>query len=182
MKNKSKYALLGLLSIRPMTGYDMKKFINEGLRFFWTESFGNIYPTLKKLEKENLAEKTIEQRLGKSDRIIYKITKTGLDELQKWLMEATEVAIVRDEHLLKLFFSKELTVEEIIKQVNYIKQKINLDLKVLREMEISFEKKSNKSKQDLLFYIILRKGIIINNASVAWCEESIKNLLNYEYV
>ena len=42
--------ILGLLSHEDLTGYDMKKRIDNSISFFWNGSFGNIYPTLKELE------------------------------------------------------------------------------------------------------------------------------------
>ncbi|MYF92724.1 MAG: PadR family transcriptional regulator, partial [Gemmatimonadetes bacterium] len=63
--NKSKYAIMGMLSIRPMSGYDMKKLIAQSISYFWNESFGQIYPTLKKLVEEGLATRQTEKRLSK---------------------------------------------------------------------------------------------------------------------
>ena len=39
---KSKYAILGMLSIEPMSGYDIKKEVEKSISNFWTESYGQI--------------------------------------------------------------------------------------------------------------------------------------------
>src|SRR5258707_12735330 len=54
-ENKSRYALLGMLSIRPGSGYDIKKFMEQSTSNFWHESYGQIYPLLKQLVDEGLA-------------------------------------------------------------------------------------------------------------------------------
>ena len=53
MKQKTPFILLGLLKDEgPLSGYDMKKQISESTAYFWSESFGAIYPTLHKLESK----------------------------------------------------------------------------------------------------------------------------------
>ena len=50
-KTTTEEALLGLLSLKPMSGYEIKQMIEGSIGYFWRESFGQIYPTLKRLEK-----------------------------------------------------------------------------------------------------------------------------------
>lgn len=86
---KSKYAILGMLSIEPMSGYDIKKEIQESISYFWTESYGQIYPVLKSLVAEKLVTKTVQKGVGKPDRHVYSLTERGRKELQTWLAEST---------------------------------------------------------------------------------------------
>jgi len=48
MANEKKLdcVILGLLSHEDLTGYEIKKRIDTGLKLFWSASFGSIYPTL----------------------------------------------------------------------------------------------------------------------------------------
>ena len=48
------YVILGLLGERPMSGYEIKKVVDIRFRFFWNESFGQIFPSLKRLLEEGL--------------------------------------------------------------------------------------------------------------------------------
>src|ERR1035441_9620557 len=49
-RNRTAYVLLGLLSIEPnQSGYDLRKAIESSVGYFWGESYGQIYPTLKRL-------------------------------------------------------------------------------------------------------------------------------------
>ena len=41
-ENKSKYAVMGVLSICPASGYDIKKFMECSTSNFWSESYGQI--------------------------------------------------------------------------------------------------------------------------------------------
>ena len=52
--SQTRLAVLGALSVEPMTGYAVRAAIAETLGHFWHESFGQIYPTLAELEKDCL--------------------------------------------------------------------------------------------------------------------------------
>ena len=43
------YVILGLLSEAPLSGYAIKKIVDLRFRFFWSESFGQIFPALRAL-------------------------------------------------------------------------------------------------------------------------------------
>ena len=50
-------AVLGALSVMPMTGYALRNEIRDTLGHFWSESFGQIYPALAELERQGLVER-----------------------------------------------------------------------------------------------------------------------------
>ena len=45
-ENKTKYAVLGMLSFAPKSGYEISQMIKNSTAFFWSESDGQIYPIL----------------------------------------------------------------------------------------------------------------------------------------
>src|SRR5882672_1471774 len=98
------WAVLGLLGLRPMSGYDIKAAIDRTIRHFWAASYGQIYPELKRLEAAGWIEGSDGSR-GARTRRLYAITSTGRRELRSWLA-GTETRIeLRDESLLRLFFA-----------------------------------------------------------------------------
>src|SRR5260370_41678899 len=86
-ENKSKYAILGVLSYGPMSGYDIKKFIQQSISNFWSESYGQIYPILTQLTAEGLASSHTEHQDGKPERYMYTLNGKGREALQQWLAE-----------------------------------------------------------------------------------------------
>src|SRR5260370_38491835 len=70
-------ALLGLLSLGPMSGYDIRQLIPRSIGHFWSESYGQIYPGLKRLAAAGLVEKKTQRRKGKPDRHVYSLTPEG---------------------------------------------------------------------------------------------------------
>lgn len=105
--NKSQYAVLGILGMGPRSGYDIKKLTDLSTRHFWAENYGNLYPTLKRLEQDGLV--TVERQAGdgKPDRKVYTVTDAGREVLQGWLEAPVEAAPPRNELLLKLFLGRQ---------------------------------------------------------------------------
>lgn len=105
-ENKTRYALLGMLTYKPMSGYDMKKMSDHSIGHFWNENYGNIYPVLKKMEAENLVTMTREEKDGAPTRKVYTITEEGRAAFSQWLSRPPEPAILREELLLQVFFGQ----------------------------------------------------------------------------
>src|SRR2546428_7473662 len=101
--NTSRYAILGVLSRRPMSGYDVKKLIERSIAHFWNESYGQIYPILNRLAAEGLAERRRERQRGKPDRHVYSLTSKGRAELPRWLALPPRPQTRRSEVLLERF-------------------------------------------------------------------------------
>src|SRR5947209_12398713 len=116
-ENKSKYALLGALSVCPGSGYDIKKYMEQSTSNFWNESYGQIYPILKELVNEGLATSRDKKQESKPERYVYTLTEKGQQELERWLTEAIEYTVERNELLLKLFFGRHTSIAQNIKQV-----------------------------------------------------------------
>ena len=106
------YVILGLLYERPGSGYDLKQTADHSTRHFWAISFGQIYPELKRLTEASLVE-VEESPTGSRQRNLYRITAAGREALAFWVADASIVPFeVRDEMLLKLFFSDAVTLED----------------------------------------------------------------------
>src|SRR5213592_3677521 len=104
--------LLGMLSLGPRSGYDIKAIVDRSTRFFWTASYGQIYPELKRLEQEGLIRGEDASTNGRARRA-YDLTRKGERALDDWLRSDRPLLLeTRDEGLLKLFFSDALAPEE----------------------------------------------------------------------
>src|SRR5664279_622726 len=106
--NQTATAVLGALSVAPMTGYALREAIRDVLGHFWSESFGQIYPTLALLEAEGHVERTAGARPGS---FIFTLTGSGKEHLRRLLGEPISVVPPRNGLLLRLFFGRTLGVE-----------------------------------------------------------------------
>ncbi|HLL70167.1 MAG TPA: PadR family transcriptional regulator [Pyrinomonadaceae bacterium] len=175
-ETKSRYAILGMLSIAPMSGYDIKKRVEQSVSNFWTESYGQIYPILKSLVAEKLVTKTVEKGAGKPDRHVYALTERGREELQRWLAEGVTPKAERNELLLKLFFGEEVTCAT---NISHIEQYRELQRGLLeRYKAIEKEIKAEYADNSNLPYWLLTVsyGRHVSQALLDWCDESLAKL------
>ena len=97
--------MLGALSVMPMTGYALREAIRDVLGHFWSESFGQIYPTLAALEREGQVKR---QRAGRPGSSTFAITASGKARLRELLAQPIQPVPPRNGLLLRLFFGRTL--------------------------------------------------------------------------
>jgi DNA-binding PadR family transcriptional regulator len=106
-------AILGLLSLRPLTGYDLKKVFEGSAELHWSGNNNQIYRTLVALHKENLVSMEVHhQDKGPSSKR-YTITEKGLDELRRRVLAAPELPQLRHPFLIQLAWADVLTGAEL---------------------------------------------------------------------
>jgi DNA-binding PadR family transcriptional regulator len=168
-----RYIILGLLSIEPMSGYDIKKWVDMSFHYFWDISYGQIYPTLRDLEKAGLVTMIVNLKEGTPAKKIYTITEEGLLLLKTWLEKPEEKEF---EILIKLFFGDKLPKEILIKKVK--------DFRELRKQDFSALEKTAQRLEDLpdsftskpYLQIVCLSGVANFRAQIAWADETLERL------
>ncbi len=117
-ENKTRYALLGMLTYKPMSGYDMKKMSDHSIGHFWNENYGNIYPVLKTMEAEGLVVMSREGGEDSPAKKVYTITQQGRKEFESWLKRPALSSKLRDELLLQIFFGQWTDRSVIVEKLN----------------------------------------------------------------
>lgn len=133
--NSTKYAILGVLSRGPATGYEIKSFCDGSIAHFWNENYGHIYPVLKSLEREGCATMEPRSEPGRPASKVYAITEQGRRELEAWLLGPTESQSIRLEFLLKFVFSGGLPRERIAESLGRQRAAAIADLGALERQE-----------------------------------------------
>ncbi|MBN1525816.1 MAG: PadR family transcriptional regulator [Spirochaetales bacterium] len=177
-ENKSKYALLGLLNFVPLSGYDIKKWTDNSLRFFWSENYGHIYPLLKELEKAELVTRQkVDSEKGPSKNV-FTITQKGTKEFLAWLKQNENPETYRIEILLKLFFSSKLALNEIIvKLENHIHQQEQL-LSEYKEVENGFDHIKDKRIR-LSAEMTMSYGFMHAEMNINWARDTIAKIKTF---
>ncbi|HEY7456196.1 MAG TPA: PadR family transcriptional regulator [Solirubrobacterales bacterium] len=167
------YVILGMVSREPRSGYEIKAVVDQSTRFFWAASYGQIYPELKRLSEAGLVE-GIDASTGERKRTRYAITADGERELKDWLRRPPETAEMREEGLLKLFFSSLLKPAEAVETLRAMRRyRLGL-VERLREMEPQKEGRPD----DPYTLMVLRAGIEFNQWFAEWCERMEAQLLD----
>lgn len=116
--------LLGFLMRNSMTGYALKKAFSISFSFFSGLSYGSIYPTLRKMEKQGLISQRLEIRSDAPNRKIYTITDAG----KAAFLDALKAPLPREQpkspFLMRLFFFADLSPEEreaiVVNYLNFV--------------------------------------------------------------
>lgn len=174
--NRSRYAILGLLSRGPSSGYDIRKTVEHELSHFWNESFGQIYPILRSLAAERLASRKRQRQKGKPDRYVYSITESGRRELQAWLTEPSRIPTERNEILLKLFLSESVGRGERISLISTYREQQKEALRELELQELALEKFSFDEREENLWKLTASHVRSEAKARVRWCDEALREL------
>ncbi len=92
--------ILGILMEGPQTGYGLKSTIEQSVGFFYTASYGSLYPALKRLAEQGAI--SLMETDGAKNKKLYNIEASGRKQFLEWLGEP--LTRNRNEHLLKFFF------------------------------------------------------------------------------
>ncbi len=177
-----KYALLGFLNYGPMTGYELKQYMDGSTSNFWNAKLSQIYVALKALEQEGWVRSSIKTQEQRPDKRIYTITAEGRSGLQKWLAEPpTEVSQRKDTFLLKLFFAaqtdKESTLALLRMQKNLHQRQVDFYRTETSQLIEGILKRSPSLQKDGIFWEATRRvGELHEEAYLRWLTETIKIL------
>jgi PadR family transcriptional regulator AphA len=121
-----KFALLGLISIKPASGYDLKRTIERSIHYIWNATSPQIYNTLRKLRDDGWITTAQLAQKGKPDKQIHTITDRGRDALTAFLGEPIRASVTRDEVLLRIFLGNfaepETMRSELVSYLDRIRQ------------------------------------------------------------
>ncbi|MFE3067122.1 PadR family transcriptional regulator [Streptomyces roseus] len=124
------WAVLGLLSFgEELSGYDLKKWSDRSLRFFyWSPSFSQIYGELGRLEKAGYASsRLVAQESGTRGKRLYRITEEGLTAVRAWARETpADPPVLKHGPMLRLWLGHLLEPDQLrellVKQQEFAKE------------------------------------------------------------
>jgi DNA-binding PadR family transcriptional regulator len=168
--------LLGLLAIEPMSGYDLGLTIRGSVGHFWNESYGQIYPNLKRLAADGLANSKTERQKGKPDRRIYSITPKGRERLAQWLAVEPQPEVPRNEMLLKLFFGAQTSPHILMGYVERMEERSRELLAKLERAEHEEIAKNQQFPDAPYWKMAARFGQFEMKAQLRWADETLAEL------
>jgi DNA-binding PadR family transcriptional regulator len=162
--------ILGMLALGKRTGYEIKQFVDRSTRHFWAASYGQIYPELRRLEEQGLVVGRPEPSGGRA-RTVFELTELGTAALERWLRSDTEPLFeLRDEGMLKLFFSDTEAPGRRIEHVRAIRARHEHKLAQLRGVEAEIRQGRPGP------YLTLQLGIAIHEFICEWCAATERRL------
>ena len=174
-----KYVLLGFLNYTPMTGYELKQFMDESTSNFWHAKQSQIYTTLKSLEEDGMLESHIEEQEARPDRRVYEITDAGRNDLDLWLGQPETGLESRKETLLvKLFFSANTDQEKLLTQLRLLRDLHQGQMEQYETATSEFIRSiadgmPQLAKDAELWDATRRFGVLFEEMYVRWLDETI---------
>ena len=132
-RSTTSYAVLGLLSVRPWTTYELAKQVQRSLNWFWPRAERKLYDEPKRLLEQGLVSAT-QEMTGKRPRTVYAITRKGRSALRSWLSERPEPPTVEFEGMVKVFFADSGSKVQLLATIDAIEAEATRRLSALAEM------------------------------------------------
>jgi DNA-binding PadR family transcriptional regulator len=173
---RTAYVILGILAIHDhQSGYEIRKTIEQTVGFFWGESYGQLYPTLKKLVAEGLVVAEGADT-GSRARRSYSITTAGREALKSWLAVPFRDDPPRDEFLLKLFFGNQAAPGISVRHIREFQQKSRGFLDALLKLEQLAHAYSVHQPGFTYWMLTLTYGLGQLRAALAWSDSALATL------
>ncbi|HML36612.1 MAG TPA: PadR family transcriptional regulator [Bacillota bacterium] len=108
-----RYAILGLLSWRPSSGYELKKVFEASPYLYWSGNNNQIYKALLELQKEGLISCETVHQDGAPSKKVYSITKDGASKLKGWIKTAPAAPEFKKPFLIQMAWADMLNKGEL---------------------------------------------------------------------
>ena len=172
-RDQTQTAVLGALSVMPMTGYALRREIRDTLGHFWSESFGQIYPALAELERDGLVERRGAERTGSST---FAITPAGTTRLRDLLTQPAQPSQPRNGLLLRLFFGRQLGPEACRRLVEGARAQAQQQLAGLAAVRREVRDDQEHTSDSAYWLLTVSAGEHSARATIAWADEALAAL------
>ncbi len=173
------HAILGFLNYRPYSGYDLKKIFDHSVRHFWSADQSQIYRTLNRLTENGWVEMEIIPQDDRPNRKEYRITPAGRAELLAWLAGTPPLQPARSAPLIQVFFSGQLSNEQILAQFEGYAAIMRALLKQYQQVPEyidEFQQQIPCPREHFFWNLTLENGIANMRTNLAWAESVIERI------
>lgn len=162
------YIILGMLSNGDgLTGYELKKYIENGIGIFYKASYGSLYPALKRLAKEGLVVLS-EGFAGERKKKIYHITDSGSQAFHDWLTAPIDISGSASNQLAKVYFFDRLSPQIRVQLLTEYENNNQIYLRKLEALDRQYSQRGDLTqyyyKMSTLYY-----GIAVIRETLRWC-------------
>ena len=164
-----KYAILGLLSWRPLTGYDLKKIFADSVALYWSGNNNQIYRALVELHEEGLVTQEIQHQENYPSRKIYSVTEKGISRLKKWVQTEPDLPELKNAFLVQLAWADLLSPQELDALAGEYEEEVLMQLMMLRAKEQPLsEEVARTPREAFLWRMICENWIHFYEGELEW--------------
>ncbi|MCJ8170427.1 PadR family transcriptional regulator [Atopomonas sediminilitoris] len=172
-----RHAILTLLATEPGSGYDIVQHFKQSLGYFWNAKHQQVYQELRRLSEDGWLACQLDAQSDKPDRKVYSLTRAGLAELQRWQAEPAAPNKINDALLVKLYGGALAEPDNLVGELERHRLTHADTLTRLQAIEQQYRALSAAEQaQQRLPYLTLRRGILGEQAWLAWADEVLAEL------
>jgi PadR family transcriptional regulator, regulatory protein AphA len=166
------HAILGLLTVTPMTGYDLKnEAFDKTVAHFWQADQTQIYRTLATMAGSGWVESTLEIQEDRPNRKVYHITEAGREELRRWLHTEQPLPVHREPFLVQMFFAGELDKETVLAHI--ARQRAGHEARLVKYQQIPMPPLGDPDldRKRTFWRLTLEMGMAMERAYIDWLDQ-----------
>jgi PadR family transcriptional regulator AphA len=167
--SRTRFLILGLLCEGPLSGYDIARLTRLRFRFFWSESYGQIYPELRRLSAEGLIAE-LHPTGGPRGKRSWSLTGAGGVALRSWLAEKGASDSARLETLLKAYFAFAGAPGTLSSVLGNFRDKLALDIDGLEKEEKQLRDAPDPHLDHRYALMTLELGLLTYRTWKDWAE------------
>jgi len=166
------YAILGLLSWQPFSGYDLKKVFEESPVYYWSGNNNQIYRTLLDLHRDGLVTKEVIPQENLPARKVYRSTPQGEALLRQWVLTIPELPQRKHAFLLQLGWADRLSPTELDALLEQYQEEMQALAVIARARSTNNpHQPSRTTREALLWQAIGTNWVLFYENEVSWAHD-----------
>jgi len=175
--------ILGLLSWKPASGYDLKRIISDSDLFYWSGNNNQIYKSLLELQKEGLVTHQVELQESLPAKKVYSITEKGLYELYLSMLAIPQAPDLHKNFLIQLAWSEILSDEEILRLLETYEGEIASRLLMVQEQARQSDSHPNRSDRERYLWKRIDENLIHSyQAELDWIRQTLQEFRERKFL
>jgi PadR family transcriptional regulator AphA len=170
-----RYFILGLLAQQPMSGYDIKRFLEHLDWLIGSPSFGSVYPALHALLKDGLVTVNAVNGGSKQSRKVYDITEMGRQTLQERINQPIEPGASLKAFLMRLMLASNLSYTGLIACLQQRRSQVAVHHAALEHIAAARVETAEWGK-----HLAFDFGLAAAAAELAWLNRALERLSQRE--
>ena len=160
-------ALLGVLALEgPLSGYDVRTAVDNGVGYFWGPAKTQIYAVLPRLVEAGLATREQVEQADRPDKHVYEVTQAGREAVTAWLEDPAADGD-RSTFLLRVFLGRLASAEALLRNIRAKRgeaEELRADLE-------QREARADGSPKDFHAALTRKYGLAYARALIEWADE-----------
>ncbi|MCB2007428.1 MAG: PadR family transcriptional regulator [Rhodoferax sp.] len=166
------HAVLTSLIEKPSSGYDLARRFDKSIGYFWHATHQQIYRELARMEEAGWVESVAAPDAGNTRKRSYRVLPAGREELVRWAREPSAPMDLRDEVTVRLRADAALgslgLEDELQRRIALHQEKLE-HYRAIEARDFPAGKVLSRSAR--IQHMILKKGMLFEQGSIAWTQE-----------